>query len=535
MSQETIERCYDELPYTNFPFPQTHPDRLASVATLFGMSPPDVVTCRVLELGCASGGNLIPMAVGLPQGEFFGIDLSGRHITDGRAVISALGQQNVQLEQMDILDLPRDIGEFDYIIAHGVYSWVPPDVRTELLAICKRHLKPNGVAYVSYNVYPGWHTRSIIRDTMLYDVANVSEPLAQVQRGTALISFLANVVPKGLKEYSQIIKDNLQLLRNAEGGANYVFHDYLEPFNAPVYFYQFAEHAAEHGLQFLAEADIAQMQDGPLSDEGREALAEIAKDRLEREQYLDFLKNRSFRETLLCHDDVVLEHEPRTDRLRSMRFSADLNCTQANPDLAAEEPLKFTATREVTYSASRPEFRAALLILGEIQPRSISFEELHQAACKRVDVATGTSNRDRTDDERSRDVLAEELIHAYQAGIVELHVHSPQLALEVGELPAVSPLARLQSQSDGVISNLLHKVVGANPVNRNLLSLMDGTRTRDDLFQAILESMTGDDIVIQKNGRVIDETEALHAICEEELERHLKTALSAGLLMPNTV
>src|SRR6185436_9013135 len=117
---------YDELPYPGSAFAQTHPDRLATIATLFGMAPAPVERCRVLELGCGDGGNLIPMAYTLPGSEFLGIDAGGRGIAIGQDRAVAVGLTNLRLQHLDMLDTAIQLGKFDYIVSHGVYSWVPP-------------------------------------------------------------------------------------------------------------------------------------------------------------------------------------------------------------------------------------------------------------------------------------------------------------------------------------------------------------------------------------------------------------------------
>ena len=149
-----MQTDYDEVPYPSLSYAQTHPDRLATIATLLGLQPAPVTHCRVLELGCAGGGNLLPMAQGLPGSEFVGLDVSEAQITAGQTLRQALGLNNLTLTQMDILDVPAGLGQFDYIIAHGIYSWVPPQVRDKVLQVCQDHLAPQGVAYVSYNCYP---------------------------------------------------------------------------------------------------------------------------------------------------------------------------------------------------------------------------------------------------------------------------------------------------------------------------------------------------------------------------------------------
>src|SRR5262245_44196078 len=165
---EALLASYEEVPYESKPISSSHPDSLATMAMLYGLQPPPLPSCRILELGCAGGGNLIPMALTLPNAQFVGIDLSPRQIADGQATITALGLGNIDLRALSILDVGPDLGTFDYIISHGVYSWVPAAVQEKILAICRDHLAPGGIAYISYNVYPGWHLRGMVRGMMLY-------------------------------------------------------------------------------------------------------------------------------------------------------------------------------------------------------------------------------------------------------------------------------------------------------------------------------------------------------------------------------
>src|SRR5262245_48330424 len=112
---------YDVVPYGQLAFAQTHPDRLATVARIFGLVPPPVGTCRVLELGCASGANLIPMAFNLPGASFVGVDLSHVQVQSALATVEALGLRNIEIRHASILDVGLQWGQFDYIICHGVY------------------------------------------------------------------------------------------------------------------------------------------------------------------------------------------------------------------------------------------------------------------------------------------------------------------------------------------------------------------------------------------------------------------------------
>lgn len=178
--------AYDEFPYESKPFEGSHPNRPAAVGGLYGMrtAPPD--RCRVLELGCASGGNLLPMAAYLPGSEFVGVDLSAVQIEAAQRAAAMAWLANVRFHAASIADITPDFGRFDYVVAHGVYSWVPPLVRDKLLAVCAANLAPEGIAYVSYNTYPGWHLRGMVRDMLRYRSDRLQTAREKVVQARAL-------------------------------------------------------------------------------------------------------------------------------------------------------------------------------------------------------------------------------------------------------------------------------------------------------------------------------------------------------------
>ena len=182
---------YDEVRYSNFPYAQTHPDRLATVGALHGLSTPDCATARVLEVGCGAGGNIIAMAVSTPGIRAVGIDLASTAIEEGRRAIEAAGITNAELRQGDISDLRGgELGDFDYIIAHGVYAWIPEPVRDHLLELIHSHLAPNGLAYVSYNANPGGYMRRALRDMGLWYASGEDGPVAIANRAQELYRFV---------------------------------------------------------------------------------------------------------------------------------------------------------------------------------------------------------------------------------------------------------------------------------------------------------------------------------------------------------
>ncbi len=201
---------YDRTPYKSYPFCQTHPDRLATIASLFGLMPAPVHRCRVLELGCASGGNLIPMAEQFPDGTFLGIDSSIRQVGDGLRLVESLGLGNIELRHEDIVAFPVKGQEFDYIICHGVFSWVSDEVQRRILEICRKCLAPAGIAYVSYNTYPGWHMRGMIRDIMRYRARSFETPESQLAQARGLLAFLSNSVRTENNPYGILLKNELE-------------------------------------------------------------------------------------------------------------------------------------------------------------------------------------------------------------------------------------------------------------------------------------------------------------------------------------
>src|SRR5829696_386080 len=188
--------AYDEVRYSNYPYAQTHPDRLATVAALHGLPTPEPASARVLEIGCGAGGNLLAMAATTPGITALGVDLAAGPIADGRATIEAIGIDNVELRQGDVSDL-RDggLGEFDYVIAHGVYAWVPEPVRDDLLAAVHAHLAADGVAYVSYNANPGGYMRRALRDAGLWFAGDAAPGLERAERARPSTGSCSRIAP----------------------------------------------------------------------------------------------------------------------------------------------------------------------------------------------------------------------------------------------------------------------------------------------------------------------------------------------------
>jgi SAM-dependent methyltransferase len=460
---------YDDVPYESNPLWVTHPDHLAAVATLAGMRPAPVERCRVLELGCASGGNLIPMAIGIPDGEFVGVDLSPAQVAAGRATVSALGLGNVTLEARSITELEDTLGTFDYIVCHGVYSWVPPAVQDGLLEACRRHLSPQGVAYISYNTYPGWHLRGMVRDMMLFHARRFTQPAERVAQARAFLDFLAAAVNRPDSPFGSHLREEAEMLRDAPD--SYLFHEHLEADNRPVYFHEFVARAAAHGLRYAGEAQPTTVMPGEFPADVEATLRRMAEDQVQFEQYLDFLRNRTFRRTLLCHDSLVLRREYATGSLRGLLLTSGCEVVERAGPLDGTGVAKFRNLKGATLSASHPLVKAALSVLIDRGGEPIEFGALLEEVTRRL----GRPAPLTAEDERG---LTESLLVVWLGGFLEVHAWAGRTASTPGERPIASPLARLQATTGSRVASLRHRVIQLEAPDRVLLGLLDGSRDR---------------------------------------------------------
>ena len=240
----------------------------------------------MLELGCASGGNIIPLALRYPAARFVGIDLAARHIAEGRARIAACGAGNIALHQGDLAAALPVEGAFDYIICHGVFSWVPPPVQEAILRICAARLAPHGVATISFNVLPGWHMRRVVRDLCLA-VAGDGPPRGRVARVRAAIAEIAAAAPRE-GPYGQVLREEAGRL--ARMPSSYILGEFLAPCNEPCTLGDFVARSAARGLHYLCDADASGPMPGDLAG------------RVAAEQRQDFISGRTFRRAVLLRD-----------------------------------------------------------------------------------------------------------------------------------------------------------------------------------------------------------------------------------------
>lgn len=508
---------YDTIPYRSNPFRQSRPERLAAVAKLFGLDAPAVDSCRVLELGCSMGGNLLVMAQDHPGSRFIGVDSSSRQIADGWKRIDLLGLKNLQLKHMDILDIEDGLGQFDYIISHGVYSWVPAPVQNKMLEICQRHLAPNGVAYISYNTYPGWHVRGLVRDIMLYRGMQFSDPANRLAQAKSLVEFVAQATRGGDTPYTRLLQGELKTMGKMED--YYLHHDHLEENNHPVYFNEFARRLTVNGLQYLGEADFSTMISTNFAPEVAKTLNELgAHDIVQMEQYMDFVRCRYFRQTLICRSGIRLNRALSPGVVKSLYLAT--NATPAGVPLQLDE--SHTATFQTPsghgVNCKSPLTKLALRELQRQWPEPLAFADL-VARSKSEAAKEGHP----ADEASVEDFLAGEMLACMAVGVVEWQLTPVPFTTAVGKTPATSPLARLQASGGYDITNFRGETVKLDEIHRQTLKQLDGSLDMAALTDALLAAVKRGELVLHRDNDKTPVTD------EKEMRRLLGPALEKVL------
>jgi SAM-dependent methyltransferase/methyltransferase-like protein len=484
-------QLYDDIPYPLLTHSSTHPDRLAVAGRLMGLQPASPDACSVLDLGCGSGANLIAMAELLPGSSFLGVDYAARQIAEGQAIAGVLGLQNVDLRFADVMEMPDHAGDFDYIIAHGFYSWVPDRVREKALRLIKASLKPHGIAFVSFNAYPGWHQLGALREMMLYRTRGITDP---VERASAAREFIA-LLAEAQTESSPFASFVHQYHSSFQGRGPVpesqlvatLLHDELAGVNDPFYFHEVVERAEAAGLQYLAEADLEGSTPLGISNDVVSRLSAFAIDSIDMEQYLDFIRNRGFRRILLCHDGAPVARSLKAGRAAFEGLSLGSFATPERRKRGDGKSVRFVTPDDIAYSTDQPLVQAAFRFLGRIHPRVVSFDELYAEASR---AAHGESR----DTGAAADALAAVLLRNffYSRSLVELYVAPRHVEARVTPRPRTTAFARwMATQGAEKVTNTRHEQVQLGELGQALVPLLDGEHDLPALIDAGLTALPG--------------------------------------------
>lgn len=465
----------DGLPYPSMPVFHTQPGHLASLAALFGIAAPVVDHARVLELGCASGGNIIPLAARYPGASFTGIDLCPRHIADGRRKIAALGLANIALHQGDLAAVRLGAMQFDYVICHGVFSWVPGPAQEAILRLCGQHLAADGVVTISYNVLPGWHLRAVVRDLCLAYAGQDGTPRRRVAGARAALDAIAGLAC-GDAPYNALLRAEAGRLRTMP--AAYILGEFLAADNAPCHVGDFIRRAGQHGLDYLCEADLHASVPQVLDPAMRGQAAALAgPGRAAFEQHLDFLTGRPFRRSVLVRPRSADggESAPCAGRLRALHIASPLrpDATRGGSGLGV-----FRDARARTVATADRVVQRAFSRLAAAYPATLTLEAL--AAPGDADAEARVSAA----------VLDLVLRGQATASVEQASVEPGPAGPAAGRMPKAWRVARLEAAAGQPwITSLRHRAVPLRPVLAALLPYLDGGHDRAALRARLVAAL----------------------------------------------
>ena len=513
------EFSYDVVQYDSFPYKQTHPNHLFTIGSLFGLNPKPFHEAKILELGCASGGNLIPMACSAPNATFLGIDLSSKQIEAGQSVVKALNLKNISLEKKSILDFKANDGQFDYILCHGVYSWVDHKTQDKIFSICQHNLSEQGVAFISYNALPGWNMVKSIRDMMNYHIQNISDPKEKAQQSRSILQFILNGIKENESPYSKFLESEIQILSQQQD--SYLYHEHLEENNNPEYFYEFAQRAKQYKLDYLADSDIAQMFAGNLPQSVAQEFSKI-NDIVRLGQYMDFVRNQRFRQTLLCHDSVKINRNIDFAKLKQYQFTYVGTVEGDEDQLQIDKAALSFRGQYITIRVTDFLAKTALWTLSQ-QTRPITYADfiLKVKQASRIQ-----------DTAKIETILKHELnlVRLVIGGMVQLSSGALSYATGACQSPKASGLVKYQLQQQNTVTNQRHEFVKLSPIEQELLKLCDGTIRSEYLGRSLAERLIKNKITLAKeDGSPVTQQEEIYRrseyLAKEIVEKFIKNAL----------
>lgn len=468
---------YSRVPYPGAADALMQIRNLETLAGIFELQPTPISKCRVLELGCADGTNLLPFAEEFPESLFVGVDLAEQRIQEAVNGAAAAGITNAAFYAANITTIGPELGQFDYILCPGVFSWVAIDEREALLRACRQLLTPNGIAAISFNVLPGWNIRGTVRDLIRHHVRVFDEPKEKIAEARRVVEFLADQTRRDTP-HGMLYAQAHEHLKTATD--HYVYHDYISNKNQPYFFHEFQSFLEANRLQFVSDADFSQTAATSLPNEARQTLNNTPF--LQREQLLDFLQNTSYRRAVVCRS------EPNVNRRIDYRSIQDLTMTLRQSFAGAHFAPTSDAPLILNYEGGSltvvdPLGKIALKHLSDVWPTPVHVAELYEIS--RRQLSDSRSKHDNPDGPKN---LGQSLLAAICAGVANVYRTPPKIATRLSSRPRATSFARLRAKQGGAVINQWHTTAaGLNSDERFVLSLLDGTREFTDIALAVQE------------------------------------------------
>lgn len=432
--------------YPSFAVDGTAPAHLGAQAVLAGLCPPKIEQARILEIGCASGGNLLPLAAWNPSCEFVGCDPAEAEIDLARERARDANLTRIHFEACGVEELPEELGCFDYIICHGVYSWVPSEIREKIWACFSERLVPGGLACVSYNVFPGFHLRQMVRDMLLNHCQHMPDPHERHDSSKELLRFLVEGIGEAKTTYRAALQDELNILEKT--GTGYVNQEHFAENNQAFYVDELLKAGEKNGLHYVSDADhnVDNLSAYPRTIAQR--LGQIH-DHQSRLRYQDYITGRSFRSSIFC---------------KTAQMSPEIEWSRLWVGMPHIWQLKKSADKFVCLRASRPGQSNPEVTLTDPRSRQLIdfLNELAPGAISLTNLAERLSFS-------SLDELGLDLARLQNLGLVRLRLG--QLHADVTDPQArIHPFCRFEARTGHLLTNAWHTSITLEPEYKSALA-----------------------------------------------------------------
>lgn len=232
----------------------TAPERLALASLLHGGPTPSLQRYKLLEIGCGTGTNLIPLAYYRPQADFIGVDQDSTQTNIATARSIALQQSNLSFESMDLTELGSRLETtFDFILIREVASRMDSESLIQLLDNCHRLLKADGLLYLNYDSKPGWNIRGMVREYLIAHTANTDSSQDKALQARIAAGKMVRSLSGSNQPYRQLLNQEFKLVADLD--SEDILHHYLMPHHQAYWRSELLHLAEQTGHHYVADAD----------------------------------------------------------------------------------------------------------------------------------------------------------------------------------------------------------------------------------------------------------------------------------------
>lgn len=500
---------YEDIPYDGQPIPATAPSALALCARFHGGPKAKRAGARVLEIGCGDGANLLPLAFHHPDYACVGIDTSARAIERAREGAAAIGCENVRFEEVDLAAYAP--GEHDYVIAHGVYSWIDEGARAALRALARKALAPSGLVYVSFNTQPAWGVRGRVRDAL------VRHREGGLEGARARLGRLAKMLPDN--HWGTLLLHEIERARDASD--SYLAHEYLVAHNDAFWIGDVIEAFARDGMRYVGDASFDR-PDGWVHPSAQKSAAEISPERVVQEEAIDLALFRQLRCAVFAREDAPWTDALAGSLLLDEAYVAAAVRAQSDPfDASPGASELFRGPRGTEIRAESSLTKVALLILADRYPKAFRLDELvtlTEAVLREHGIAA---------DPREREDLRDGLWQLYQHLEAEVRLDDVKLRTAPSEKPVATRLTRYEASARTVLTTALHTALPLAPLDREIVKRLDGTRTRAQIVDEIAAALEAGQVSLEGTPDLI---ERMRPVLIQQLDAIVDTLAIWGLI-----